>query len=96
MVALAYDTLVRRSELVALQVTDLLVETGGTASVLLRRSKTDASGEGKLVYLHRDSLKLVQAWVRASDQPVPRGTVRSVAKDGGLGKTLDPSQVPRI
>ena len=95
MVALAYDTLVRRSELVALQVTDLLVETGGTASVLLRRSKTDASGEGKLVYLHRDSLKLVQAWVRAA-RLCHGALFRSVAKDGGLGQTLDPSQVPRI
>ena len=95
MVALAYDTLLRRSELVALQVPDILVEMDGTASVLVQRSKTDADGDGKLVYLHRDSLKLVQAWTGAAgvrDGPV----FRSVAKDGSVGPSLDPSQVPRI
>ena len=95
MLALAYDTLLRRSELVSLQLADVMVEMDGTASVLVRRSKTDASGEGKLVYLHGDSLALVQAWVRASG--IGAGALfRSVAKDGTVGETLDPSQVPRI
>ena len=95
MLALAYDTLVRRSELVALQVTDLIVEMDGTASVLVRRSKTDADGEGKLLYLHGDSLRLVQGWMRAAG--LRDGALfRSVAKHGTLGETLDASQVPRI
>lgn len=95
MLALAYDTLVRRSELVALQVSNVMVEMDGSASVLVQRSKTDACGDGKLVYLHRDSLQLVRAWMGAAG--VRDGALfRSVAKDGSVGDSLDPSQVPRI
>ena len=95
MLTLAYDTLVRRSELVALQVADVMVEMDGSASLLVRCGKTDAYGEGALLYLHHDSVKLVHAWLHGAG--VKNGALfRSVGKDGTVGETLDPSQVPRI
>jgi integrase len=39
--AVAYDTLCRRSELVGLQVEDIEAGTDGTGTVIVRRSKTD-------------------------------------------------------
>ena len=53
LVAVAYDTLLRRSELAALEVSDLVGEVDGSATVLVRRGKTDAEGRGAVVYVGR-------------------------------------------
>ena len=93
--AVSYDTLVRRSELVALQVPDLMIEIDGSAALLVSRSKTDGEGEGALQYLHCDSVDLVQAWLRGSG--IATGALfRSVRKDGTVGGRLDGTQIPRI
>ena len=66
LLAVAYDTLLRRSELVSLHVTDVLVEVDGSATVLVRSGKTDPDGRGAMLYLARDTVQLVQAWLDAS------------------------------
>ena len=92
---MGYDTLLRRSELVSLEVPDLLEEIDGTATLLVRSGKTDADGRGATLYLARDTVQLVKAWLALGG--VDRGRVfRSVRKDGTVGEKLDPSQVPRI
>ena len=49
----------------------------------------------EIVYLARDSVALVRAWLARS--AITDGRLfRSVAKSGRLGEGLDPSQVPRI
>ena len=58
--AVAYDAMLRRSELVALQVVDMKIDMGGSASLLVRRGKTDPRGAGATLYLHRDSVTLVR------------------------------------
>ena len=63
LLAVAYDTMLRRAELVSLQVHDLLEEIDGGGSVLVRRSKTDREGRGEIVWVGRDSLRLVRAWL---------------------------------
>ena len=55
LLAVGYDTLLRRSELVSLQVTDLLEDIDGTATLLVRSGKTDAEGMGAMLYLARDT-----------------------------------------
>ncbi len=93
--AVAYDAMLRRSELVALQVVDVTRERGGSASLLVRRAKNDPEGGGAILYLHGDSVKLLSAWLSASgigDGPL----FRSMRKDGTLGGRLPASQVPRI
>ena len=95
LLAVAYDAMLRRSELTALQVSDLLEEISGHATLLVRRSKTDAEGLGEIVYLAKDTVRLVRAWL--SGAGISGGRLfRSVGKGGGLGERLDPSQVPRI
>ena len=95
LLAVAYDAMLRRSELVALQVVDMTVDSRGSASLLVRRGKTDSGGAGATLYLHSDTVKLVGAWLDASGIASGR-LFRSVTKDGALGEALDPSQVPRI
>ena len=95
LLAVAYDTLLRRSELVSLEVTDLLVDIDGSATLLVRSGKTDPDGRGAMLYLARDTVKLVQKWLEAGG--VGEGLLfRSVRKDGAVRGKLDPSQVPRI
>ena len=95
LVAVAYDTMLRRSELVSLYVSDLSVEGGGWGTMLVRNSKTDSEGKGATLYLAPDSVSLVQEWLSRSG--VYKGRLfRSLRKNGRLGDKLDPSQVPRI
>ena len=95
MLAVAYDAMLRRCEVVALQVTDLMIEMDSTAALLVRRSKTDAEGAGALLYLHSDSVRLVRAWLAGSG--IDSGPLfRSLRKDGKVGDQLDPSRIPRI
>jgi len=94
LLAVAYDTLLRRGELVALQVSDIVEEPDGAATVLVRRSKADAEGKGATVYLARDSMALVDAWRERSGVAGGR-LFRSLCR-GAVGERLDASQVPRI
>ena len=94
LLAVAYDTLLRRSELVALQVSDIIEELDGAATVLVRRSKADPEGVGATLYLARDSVALVREWLQRSG--VREGRLfRSLCR-GVVGEGLDASQVPRI
>ena len=94
LLAVAYDTLLRRSELAALQVADLVLEVDGSATVLVRRSKTDPEGRGAAVYVAADTVVLVREWLERGG--IARGRIfRSLCR-GVLGAALDPSQIPRI
>ena len=95
LLTVGYDTLLRRSELVSLDVSDVLEDIDGTATLLVRSSKTDADGHGATLYLARDTVQLVTTWL---EQGGVRGgrVFRSVRKNGRVGEQLDASQVPRI
>ena len=95
LLAVAYDAMLRRTELVSLQVEDLLEEMQGHGTLLVRRSKTDAEGRGATLYIAPDTVALVRAWRECAGIESGR-LFRSVAKGGQLGERLDASQVPRI
>ena len=95
LLAVAYDAMLRRSELVALQVVDMKMDRGGSASLFVRLGKNDPGGAGATLYLHRDTVKLGRAWLDASGINAGR-IFRSVRRDGAVGEALDASQVPRI
>jgi integrase len=63
LVAVAYDTMCRREELVSLLVEDIGDDSDGSGSILIRRSKTDTTGEGATAYLSPLTMRLVQEWV---------------------------------
>ena len=95
LLAVAYDAMLRRAELVSLQLSDFMEEMKGDGTLLVCRSKTDPEGRGETLYLAPDTVALVRAWVERAG--IEEGRLfRSVAKGGRLGKRLDASQVPRI
>ena len=95
LLAVAYDGMLRRSELSALRVNDLAEEMGGAGTLLVRRAKTDPEGCGAMLYLAPDTVALVREWQARSG--VAEGRLfRSLRPGRPPGRKLDPSQVPRI
>jgi integrase len=87
LLCVAYDTMARRSELVALDVEDLSWLEDGSGRVLIRRSKTDQAGEGSKAYLSPDTVLYLKAWLRASG--IQRGAVfRRLIGRGRIGDRL--------
>ncbi len=63
MISLGYDLLTRRSELVALRSDDVERRADGTLRVLIRRSKSDPFGLGRIGFSSRRSAELVGQWL---------------------------------
>jgi integrase len=63
MLCVAYETLARRGELVALEVKDIDFHPDGTGVALIRRGKTDAEGQGRSVYLSRETVRWLKIWL---------------------------------
>lgn len=63
MLALGYELLTRRSELVALRNDDLEPRRDGTLRVLIRRSKADPFGAGRIAFTSQRTAGLVQDWI---------------------------------
>jgi integrase len=53
----AYETLARRGELVALKVRDIEFWPNGTGQALIRWGKTGAEEQGRVAYLCRETVK---------------------------------------
>ncbi len=95
LLAVAYDAMLRRSELISLQVSDLMFDHNGSATLFLRSAKTDPEGAGNVLFLARDTADMVRDWLEGSG--ISRGSLfRAVRKNGVPGDGLDPSQVSRI
>ncbi len=63
MMSLGYDLLTRRSELVALTLSDIEFRGDGTLRVLIRRSKADPHGMGRIAFTSTRTADLVQNWL---------------------------------
>lgn len=61
--ALGFEMLARRSELVALRDDDLDWRPDGTLRVTIRRSKTDQAGLGRYVFTSRETARVVHHWI---------------------------------
>jgi integrase len=66
LLCMAYDTMARRSELVALNVDDLTLAPDGSGSVLIRKSKTDQASAGASSYLSRETVRHLLVWLQAA------------------------------
>src|ERR1700730_10791982 len=66
LLTVAYDTMARRAELVALDLEDFAFLPDGTGRVLIRRSKTDQAGEGNTAYLARETVRLLHVLLGAA------------------------------
>lgn len=64
LIAVGYDTLRRRAELVRLAVADIQAERDGSGRLFVARSKTDQAGQGRWCWLGPDTMIRVQRWLR--------------------------------
>jgi integrase len=95
--AVAYDTLLRRSELVSLYIEDLAPATGDGTTILVRKSKTDQGGEGVVKFLAPDTVRAVRVYLDAIGAPTDGPLFRPVTRWGRAGpKPLEGQEVPRI
>ena len=70
LLSLGYDFLARRSELVALRTTDLEFTKDGALKGMIRKSKTDQYGRGRLVFGSERSAKLLRMWFRKKPKEI--------------------------
>src|SRR6202158_4372556 len=90
MLCVAYETLARRGELVALEVPDVDFHPDGTGQALIRRGKTE--GQGRRAYLSRETVKWLKIWLehgKISEGPIFR---RLVGRDQ-IGEALHPGSI---
>lgn len=95
LLTVAYTTLARRSELVAMRRDDLQVDTDGFGTVAIRRSKTDQEGAGDVAAITPDAMRHLTAWLGAAG--IEAGSLfRSVRKGGRVGDALGDGDISRI
>jgi integrase/recombinase XerD len=70
LLSMSYDFLARCSELVALQSSDLTFTKDGSLTGMIRKSKTDQYGKGRLVFGSNRSAKLVRRWLRLKPKEI--------------------------
>jgi integrase len=95
LVTVAYDTMCRREELVSLQVEDIAEAKDGSGSILIRRSKTDTTGEGATAYLSPLTMRLMSLWLKESGLTVGPLFVR-VRGSADVGASLTAQNVSLI
>jgi integrase len=95
MLCVAYESLARRGELVALEIRDIDFHPDGTGQALIRRGKTDAEGQGRVAYLSRETVKWLKAWMEHSG--IMEGPVfRRLIGQTQIGGALNPGSIAPI
>jgi integrase len=95
LVAVAYDTMCRREELVSLMAEDIAEAGDGSGGVLIRRSKTDTTGEGATAYLSPLTMRLLSVWLKESGLKAGPIFVR-VQGTAGVGESLTAQNVTAV
>jgi integrase len=95
LILLMRDLLARRSEAVALDVADVSFDPDGSGTVLIRRSKTDQTGEGRELYISPAAVAQLRHWLEVA--AIVEGAIfRAVNKAGRPGARLQSAEVARI
>jgi integrase len=95
MLCVAYETLARRGELVALEVRDIDFHPDGTAQALIRRGKTDAEGQGRVAYLSRETVRWLKVWLEHA-QITEEAVFRRLVGQTQVGGSLNPGSIAPI
>jgi len=95
MLCVAYETLARRGELVALAFQDIDFHPDGTGIALIRRGKTDAEGQGRSAYLSRETVRWLKRWLENAE--IREGVLfrRLIGRDK-VGGALNPGSIAPI
>ncbi len=93
--AVGFDTLCRRSELVSLRVEDIQPNHFGTASLLIRRAKNDPNGSGRVAHLTKSALLALNSWLEAAS--ILRGPLfRPIYHGHVVERHMNPIVVGRV
>src|ERR1700722_9101216 len=91
----AYETLARRGELVALELRDIDFHPDGTGIALIRRGKTDAEGQGRSAYLSRETVRWLKIWLDHAG--INEGNLfRRLIGQNQIGGPLNPGSIAPI
>jgi len=91
----AYESMRRRSELVALRIEDIEWGADNSAFILLRRSKTDQAGQGKWIQLSASAGQALKVWLTAANLEFGH-IFRGVTPNGTVTSFLCDSRISRI
>ena len=96
MLAVAYSAMLRRSELVALEVHDLAFDADGSGTATVKFSKTDQNAEGHVRYLAPFAVVALNSWLKEAN--IGAGCLfRRVLHSQAVGeKPLTDHEVARI
>lgn len=99
LILVAYDTLCRRGELTELRVEDInlkqLTHAATSATILLRRSKTDQHAQGRWLHFSNITWQALDAWLKASK--IKSGALfRGVKRGDRITENLGAGQISRI
>jgi len=95
MLSLGYELLARRSELVALTTEDIEFVDDGTARVIIRRSKSDPYGQGRIAFTSVKTTKAVSDWL-AWRGPDIKYLFCPIYKSKAVDRNLSTSTVKRL
>ncbi len=92
----AHDSLCRKSELVSLELEDVLMnEENGSVKLKLRKSKTDPHAKGRWLYLNSKAKVALKNWIHMSKLKSGK-LFRSVTSSGKIKEGLNSAQINRI
>jgi site-specific recombinase XerD len=94
-IAVGFDTLCRRGELVTINIEDLALNEKGRYDVLVRRAKNDPEGAGRTAKLSSNTSAIVQRWIDSTgltSGPLLRGVYQEHAQ----AAHLQPLTIARI
>ena len=92
---LGYESTRRRSEICAFKFDDVKALPNGKHALLLRKSKTDQFGEGKLIPISDELIEMISHWqdkIKQTDGYI----LRSFKRDLSVRKSLDPAALNKI
>ena len=94
-ISLGYDILARRSELVALMSDDVEARPDGTLRLIIRRSKTDPFGMGRLAFTSRRTARLVAEWLEWRG-PAIEPLFCGIYQERAINRALGPDTIKLI
>jgi len=90
---LGYETMRRRSELVSFRFNDLRASASGDHGILLRYSKTDQHGHGRVIPVSRTLANFLGVWkIYAGDGLI----LRNIRRNGLIGESLSAESINKI
>ena len=93
MISVGYDGLMRRSEIVALRVSDVEWGDEDVARIIVRRGKTDQFAKGRVVWLTATSSQVLSEWINLRDSALC--LFGPVYSDVVVDRLLNPISVQR-